>query len=104
MLTTLMTWEPAKRRWRKLYKGKMYTISCNTLGTPPTKAGSATAANAWWRRKQVEIDAVPSDPVRDLLNTFRDSARSGGNALLADAIESEMEALFEPIPMYDEAV
>ena len=33
----LMTWEPKSRRWRKLYKGKLYTVLCRSLGEPESK-------------------------------------------------------------------
>jgi integrase len=53
-----MTWEPAKDRWRKMYKGHVYTISCRELGRPATKEASYQQANAWWKTKQAEIDGV----------------------------------------------
>lgn len=52
-----MTWEPKPRRWRKVYKGKTYTISCTELGVPETKEGSYQAANAWWDARKSAIDA-----------------------------------------------
>jgi|SRR5271166_5254682 len=52
----LMTWEPRKDRWRKIYKGKLYTVSCYRLGVPPTKEASYKAANAWWLAKRAEIE------------------------------------------------
>jgi integrase len=51
-----MTWEPGPRRWRKLYRGKLYTVSCRQLGVPDTKGDSYQAANAWWQAKRTEID------------------------------------------------
>ena len=56
MIKPKMTWEPAKARWRKMYRGKIYTISCDALGCPGTKADSYMRANAWWMRKKTEID------------------------------------------------
>ncbi len=43
-------------------RGKMYSVSCRQLGTPPTKEASTSAANAWWLRKQAEIDRKASEP------------------------------------------
>ena len=51
-----MTWEAPKSRWRKMHHGKIYTVSCDLLGTPPTKEASYLAANAWWQSKRAEID------------------------------------------------
>jgi hypothetical protein len=39
-----------------VHRGKVYVVSCKDLGAPPTKEGSYQAANAWWERKQAEID------------------------------------------------
>jgi len=58
----LMTWEPGPRRWRKVYKGKTYTVSCRDLKVPQTKDISYQAANAWWTAKRAEIDRSPSPP------------------------------------------
>lgn len=55
-----MTWEPAKSRWRKMHKGKLYTVSCDTLGCPRTKAESYQAANAWWESRLAGL--TPSHP------------------------------------------
>src|SRR3954453_14098616 len=51
-----MTWEPGPRRWRKVYRGNTYTVSCRQLGVPETKEASYQAANAWWKSKRYEID------------------------------------------------
>jgi integrase len=53
----LMSWVPARKRWTKKYQGKMYVVSCKALSTPETKDASWRAANAWWVRKQAELDA-----------------------------------------------
>ena len=46
-----MTWIPSGRRWRKVYKGKAFVVSCRQLGTletkeaswrPPTPGGNAS--------------------------------------------------------------
>ena len=51
----LMTWEKPKLRWRKMYKGKVYTVSCKELGVPENKEASYQAANAWWADKLIEL-------------------------------------------------
>jgi hypothetical protein len=56
----LMTWESRKDCWRKIYQGKLYTVSCYRLGVPPTKEASYKAANAWWLVKKAEIDGTQS--------------------------------------------
>jgi integrase len=59
----LMTWVPGRRRWTKKYNGKMYAISPQALGVEPTKEASYQAANAWWLKKQAELDlSAPPDP------------------------------------------
>src|SRR5271165_2137627 len=60
MIRTMMTWQAARRRWRKWYKGVLYQISCDQLDCPQTKADSYQAANAWWSAKKAEIDSEPS--------------------------------------------
>jgi hypothetical protein len=55
---TELTWEPATRRWRKVYRGRTYTVSCRALGVPHTKQESYQAANAWWLAKRAEIDRL----------------------------------------------
>ena len=57
MIRTLMTWQAARRRWRKWYKGILYQVSCDQLGCSDTKADSYQAANAWWTAKKAEIDS-----------------------------------------------
>ena len=56
MIRTMMTWQAARRRWRKWYKGILYQVSCDQLDCPQTKADSYQAANAWWSAKKTEID------------------------------------------------
>src|SRR4051794_11565020 len=53
---TELTWEQGTRRWKKVYKGRSYTVSCKALGVPPTKMESYQAANEWWAAKKAEID------------------------------------------------
>jgi integrase len=80
-INDLMTWEPKKDRWRKLYKGKLYTISCQKLGVPATKEASYKAANAWWQAKKCEIDGeTPFVAVIDELKKRRDWLLSHGEA------------------------
>lgn len=74
-----MTWEKARCRWRKMHKGRVYTVSCDQLGMPATKDASWQAANAWWLRKAQELHV----PVLD-----------EANARLAQALEATpLEAL-----------
>ena len=44
----LMTWIQARRHWRKIHKKKVYTVSCEELGTDGTKDDSWQEANEWW--------------------------------------------------------
>ncbi len=77
--TNLMTWEDVPRRWRKLHRGKMYTVSCTQLGVRDTKEASYQAANAWWVAKLAIINGEPrphSEPeVLAELTRRRDWAR-----------------------------
>ena len=90
----LMTWEPRKDRWRKIYKRKLYTISCYQLGVLSTKEASYKAANAWWLAKKTEIDgAAPASHVIDELQKRRDWCLLHGEARQAvdyDAAISEV--------------
>lgn len=52
-----MTWEPAPRRWRKMYRGQVFTVSAQSLNVSDSKEGSYRAANEWWQQKKAEIDA-----------------------------------------------
>jgi integrase len=55
----LMTWEGSKSRWRKMHKGKMFFVTCESLGVPASKQQSYLAANAWWEAKKAELAAIP---------------------------------------------
>ena len=55
-----MTWEPSKLRWRKMYRGKVYTVSCHALDAPPTKEGSYRQAAAWWEAQFAKIKSPPT--------------------------------------------
>jgi integrase len=56
-----MCWVPKSRLWRKVYRGKVYTISCRQLRQQgyefldDTSAGSYLAANSWWNKKEHEL-------------------------------------------------
>jgi integrase len=53
-----------------MHRGKRFWVSCRQLGTADTKEASILAANAWWRKKQTEIDAAltrPALPLEDLV-------------------------------------
>jgi hypothetical protein len=52
----LMTWNKTQRRWFKMYRGKMFAVSPKQLNRSPSKEQSRVSANAWWERKQAEID------------------------------------------------
>lgn len=52
-----MTWDDGQSRWKKMYRGKTYTVVPSTLNRPPTKLGSYQAANDWWLAKRRELDA-----------------------------------------------
>ncbi len=84
MIKPKMTWEPAKGRWRKMYRGKIYTISCDALGCPGNKADSYQTANAWWTAKKAEIDnQQPSGKWSHEIRTLeqrRDWVRAHGQA------------------------
>jgi integrase len=66
-----MTWQAATKRWFKKYKGAMYTVSCRQLKCPPTKEGSAAAANAWWEAKLEEITTAPPTEEELRVNAFK---------------------------------
>ncbi len=55
-----MTWEPAKLRWRKMHRGKVYTISCDALGCAGTKEGSYRQANLLWESQFAQIKYPPT--------------------------------------------
>ncbi len=54
-----MTWKPETCRWRKMHRGKWYSVSCKQLGVPETKEASWRAANAWWEQQQALADVPP---------------------------------------------
>ncbi len=105
-----MTWEKSKLRWRKMYRGKIYVISPNTLGCEPTKEQSYLAANAWWDAKLAEIKGQPDarfDHIVRVLETLKpDSPYQAGydsvinyvrrSATDPDVLETEMMEIVPP--------
>jgi integrase len=89
-----MTWEKAKLRWRKMYRGKVYTISCEALGAPTSKEASATAANAWWRQKRAELDSTLPEQKLDAsvidLQRRHEWARQHGEHATADRLGEQL--------------
>src|SRR5581483_10556918 len=83
-----MTWVGSTKRWMRMYRGKRYVVSCRQLNAPPTKEGSAAAANAWWENKKREIDGslLPAvDPVVE--KVIRLLQRPDGAATLVEEAE-----------------
>jgi integrase len=57
-----------------MHKGERYRVKCRDLGLPEsrwTKMDSYQAANAWWVKKQAELDATPL-PENDPRKIIRD--------------------------------
>src|SRR4051812_2185792 len=56
----LMNWDGAPNyRWRKLYKGVNYVVTCQQLRPPQfTKEASGKLADEWWRKKKAELDGT----------------------------------------------
>jgi integrase len=92
---TLMTWEPAKSRWRKMYRGKIYTVSCESLGVPSKKEASYRAANDWWGRMRAGLDAGPPSrhpSIKAELERRRDWAGQN-DPELADVVDNRLQQL-----------
>src|SRR6516164_7280312 len=54
-----MSWEPSRRRWWKMFRGKRFVVSCRQLGVAhETKEASYQRANEWWLAKKIEIDGA----------------------------------------------
>ena len=66
-----MTWVAVSRRWRKLYKGKWYSISCKQLGCAETKDASWKAANDWWEKERGLADTAPPTEEDRRVNAFK---------------------------------
>ena len=94
---TELTWEQSTHRWKKVYKGRSYTVSCKALGVPPTKLESYQAANEWWAAKRTEIDGnTPPHPNAqhlDLLSRRLAWAQSHGRQELAKSLEDKIETV-----------
>jgi integrase len=76
-----------------MYRGKIYTISCEALGVPPTKEASYQAANAWWATKRDGLDGVESHPtIRQELARRRDWA-GRNDPELAGALDDRLQRL-----------
>lgn len=66
-----LTWEPATGRWKKIYRGKSYTVGCKSLGCPATKGASYARALAWWIDRHAAIDGSTTPPSADLFDSSR---------------------------------
>jgi integrase len=66
-----MTWVAGSRRWRKLYKGKWYSVSCRQLAVEGSKEASWKAANKWWEQTQGVTDSQPLTEQDLRANAFR---------------------------------
>jgi len=89
----LMTWEPKPRRWRKMYQGKLFTVSCRDLGVLETKEASYQAANAWWAGKRAEIEEGPRRPHDGILAELelrRDLSRNLGAEPEAEVLDQKI--------------
>jgi integrase len=77
-----MTWVENRRLWRKVYRGKVYTVSCKQLREAghevmaDTKEGSRVAANGWWNKKWFDLEAQekaarrPPLPMEDVMRAW----------------------------------
>ena len=103
-----MTWKPETGRWRKMHRGKWYSVSCKQLGVPETKEASWRAANAWWEQQQELADIPPEDDrlvratrisrlVQDFARLDDDGRREAVEALLGagayDSLKSQRDAV-----------
>lgn len=99
----LMTWIPGSRRWRKVYNGKVYVVSCRQLGVPDTKDASWKAANEWWQEQQKLADIPPEDDrmqraarvsalVRDFAKLDDGARREAIEALLGEGAYDSLKA------------
>jgi integrase len=79
-----MTWKAATRRWRKLHRGTLHTVSCRQLGVPETKEASWRAANEWWEQQRAIADLPTEDDriarATRISNLIRDFSRLDGDA------------------------
>ena len=106
----LMTWVASKKRWTKMYRGKMYAVSCRQLKCPATKEESRLFANEWWGKKQEQIDKLLAEskkhPARitnyyaDVLENWRLFGkwhRKYGDISQAQRAEAMIESLQEAL-------
>lgn len=93
----LMTWEKSTRRWRKMFKGQVYVVSCRQLDAPETKEGSYQAANEWWLKQKAELDGVPTPRPNEgwitELERRKSWAQSQGDQTLTAALEKDISRL-----------
>jgi integrase len=92
-----LTWVDGRKLWRKVFKGRTYTISCRQLGLSDAacnKVGSYQAANAWWEGKKHELDAASRPPLRPLLPLEDVAAATRGDVRAFDDPHSVTEVLF----------
>jgi len=68
-----LTWDQKNRRWRKVFRGKIYTISCGALSVPDNKKDSYQAANAWWLKRRDEIEgSIPPHPHHEVITELEE--------------------------------
>src|SRR5687767_7385867 len=93
-----MSWEGHPHyRWVKMYQGTRYRVNCTDLPidrTKYTREGSASAANAWWEAKRLEIDvathqAHPRRKQLDELAAQREYAEREGLTAEAERLATE---------------
>lgn len=94
---TELTWEQSTHRWKKVYKGRAYTVSCKALGVPPTKLESYQAANEWWAAKRIGIDGnvppLPNAQHLDLLSKRLAWAQAHGRQDLTNSLEDKIDSV-----------
>ena len=92
-----MTWEPSRSRWRKLYKGKLYWVTCRDLHAPPTKDGSYKQANAWWVQRRAEVEGYnPPSKHEGAVEVIQERlawAQANNQRKLADRLRATIEEL-----------
>jgi integrase len=62
----LMNWDDSKRRWHRFFKGTMYRVVASSLGPNPTREATRAAANAWWQKKEAELNGYVPDLAEQL--------------------------------------
>src|ERR1051325_3876318 len=86
----LMTWVPSQKRWRKMYKGHVYTIGVERLNLVPadwTKERSYQAANQLWEAKRRELTPAfmpgTDQAITKILEAFAGQKLNGSDVPLA---------------------